>query len=64
MTGSFVVEMVFNVPGIGQHFVSAVLAKDLFLIMGVVLIYSTLLILLNLTVDVLYSWIDPRIRAT
>lgn len=64
MTGSFVVEMVFNVPGIGQHFVNAVLSKDLFLIMGVVLIYSTLLILLNLAVDVLYSWIDPRIRAS
>jgi oligopeptide transport system permease protein len=62
MTGSFVVEMVFNVPGLGQHFVDAVLTKDLFLIMGVVLIYSTLLVGMNLLVDVLYAFVDPRVR--
>jgi len=62
MTGSFVVEMVFNVPGLGQHFVDAVLTKDLFLIMGVVLIYSTLLILMNLAADVLAAALDPRLR--
>jgi len=62
MTGSFVVEKVFNVPGLGQHFVNSVLNKDLFMIMGVVLTYSTLLILFNLIVDVLYRWVDPRIE--
>jgi oligopeptide transport system permease protein len=62
MTGSFVVERVFAVPGVGQHFVDAVLSKDLTLIMGVVLAYSTLLILFNLIVDVLYAWVDPRIQ--
>ncbi len=62
MTGSFVIEKVFNVPGIGQHFVNGVLNKDLFLIMGVVLIYATILILFNLAVDVMYRWIDPRIE--
>lgn len=62
MTGSFVVERVFNVPGMGQHFVNAVQNKDLFLIMGVVLIFATLLILFNLAVDVLYRWVDPRIE--
>ncbi len=61
LTGSFVVEKVFAVPGIGTHFVDAVLSKDLTLIMGVVLVYSTLLILFTLVVDVLYSWVDPRI---
>lgn len=61
MTGSFVVESVFNVPGVGQHFVAAVLNKDLFLIMGVVLVYATMLVLFNLVVDALYAWIDPRI---
>ncbi len=61
MTGSFVVEKVFNVPGLGQHFVNSVLNKDLFMIMGVVLTYSTMLILFNLIVDVLYGWVDPRI---
>jgi oligopeptide transport system permease protein len=61
MTGSFVVERVFSVPGMGQFFVEAVRNKDLFLISGVVLVFSTLLILFNLTVDVLYRWVDPRI---
>jgi len=63
MTGSFVVERVFNVPGIGQHFVSAVKNKDLFMIMGIALIYSGMLVLFNLLVDVLYSWVDPRIES-
>lgn len=62
MTGSFIVERVFNVPGMGQHFVNAVQNKDLFLIMGVVLIFATMLILFNLAVDVLYRWVDPRIE--
>jgi oligopeptide transport system permease protein len=62
MTGSFVVERVFNVPGMGQHFVNAVQTKDLFLIIGVVLIFATILILFNLAVDVLYRWVDPRIE--
>lgn len=62
MTGSFVVERVFNVPGMGQHFVNAVLNKDLFLIMGVVLVFATMLIVFNLIVDVLYRWVDPRIE--
>lgn len=62
MTGSFVVERVFTVQGMGQHFVNAVLNKDLFLIIGVVLVYSTMLILFNLVVDVMYRWVDPRIE--
>jgi oligopeptide transport system permease protein len=62
MTGSFVVERVFNVPGMGKHFVNGVQNKDLFLIIGVVLVYATMLILLNLLVDVLYRWVDPRIE--
>jgi oligopeptide transport system permease protein len=62
MTGSFVVEVVFTVPGMGQHFVNAVQNKDLFLILGVVLVFSTMLVLFNLIVDVLYRWVDPRIE--
>jgi oligopeptide transport system permease protein len=64
MTGSFVVEKVFAVPGVGTHFVDAVLGKDITLILGVVLVYSTLLVLLNIFVDVLYRWIDPRIETS
>ncbi|USN98328.1 MAG: ABC transporter permease [Phycisphaeraceae bacterium] len=61
MTGSFVVEKVFNIPGMGQHFVAAVQNKDLFLIMGVVLVFAGMLVILNLVVDVLYRFVDPRI---
>ncbi|MBM4113909.1 MAG: ABC transporter permease subunit, partial [Phycisphaerae bacterium] len=62
LTGSFVVEKVFAVPGIGRHFVDGVLAKDITLVMGVVLVYSTFLVIFNLAVDVLYAWVDPRIE--
>lgn len=61
MTGSFVIERVFTVPGMGEHFVNAVQNKDLFLIIGVVLVFATMLIVFNLVVDVLYKWVDPRI---
>lgn len=62
MTGSFVVEEVFNIPGIGEHFVGAVINKDQFLILGIVLVYATMLICFNLIVDVAYAWFDPRIK--
>lgn len=60
MTGSFVVEKVFAIPGIGTHFVDAVLGKDITVLMGIVLVYSTLLILFNLLVDVMHIFLDPR----
>lgn len=62
MTGSFVVEKVFNIPGLGEHFVNAVLDKDQFLILGVVLVFSTLLVMFNLVVDAAYACLDPRIE--
>lgn len=62
MTGSFVVEKVFSLPGLGKHFVRAVQDKDQFLILGVVLVFSTMLVLMNLAVDVAYAWVDPRIE--
>ncbi len=64
MTGSFVVERVFAVPGLGEHFVNAVLNKDQFLILGVVLVYALMLVVFNLLVDVAYAWVDPRIELT
>ena len=60
LTGSFVIEKVFAIPGIGAHFVEAVLGKDITVLMGVVLVYSTMLILFNLFVDVAYRFVDPR----
>ncbi|MCC6580231.1 MAG: ABC transporter permease [Phycisphaeraceae bacterium] len=62
LTGSFVVEQVFAIPGLGVHFVNAVLNKDQFLILGSVLVLSSMLILFNLLVDLAYAWFDPRIE--
>lgn len=62
MTGSFVVERIFSIPGMGQHFVNAVQNKDLFLLLGIVLVFATMLIMFNLIVDVLYRWVDPRVQ--
>lgn len=62
VTGSFLVEMVFQVPGLGKHFVGAVLNRDYPLVMGVTLTYGVLLILSNLAVDLICAWADPRIR--
>jgi oligopeptide transport system permease protein len=64
LTGSFVVEQVFNLPGLGQHFVNAVINRDQTLILGTVMVYSTFLLTLNLLVDIGYAFIDPRIDVT
>jgi oligopeptide transport system permease protein len=61
LTGSFVVEKVFNIPGLGQHFVNSVLNRDRTLILGVVMVYSVFLLVFNLMVDIAYAWVDPRI---
>lgn len=61
MTGAFVVEKVFGVPGLGQHFVNAALNLDAGLILSTVLVFATLVVALNLVIDVLYAWLDPRI---
>jgi oligopeptide transport system permease protein len=61
LTGSFVVEYVFNIPGLGQHFVNAVKNRDQTLILGSVMVYSTFLLVLNLLVDLGYAYVDPRI---
>lgn len=62
VTGSFLVEEVFQIPGMGRHFVQGVLNRDYPLVMGVTLTYGALLILGNIAVDLLYGWADPRIR--
>ena len=61
LTGSVVVEKIFNVPGIGPYFVDAAFNRDYFLVMGIVLLYAFFLLLLNLIVDLLYGLLDPRI---
>ena len=62
LTGSFVVEYVFAIPGMGRFFITAVTDRDYPLIMGVTLIYTALLVSANFIVDLLYGFVDPRIR--
>ncbi|MGH1468399.1 MAG: ABC transporter permease [Bdellovibrionales bacterium] len=62
LSGSFVIEVLFAVPGIGKHLVQSVTNRDYPLILGLTLLYSVLLVLSNLIVDLLYSFFDPRIR--
>ena len=62
LTGSVVVEEVFGIPGLGQFFVRGALNRDYTLVLGIVIFYATLIISLNLLVDILYGVIDPRVR--
>jgi oligopeptide transport system permease protein len=62
LTGSFVVEYVFAIPGMGRFFITAVTDRDYPLIMGVTLVYTALLVIANFLVDLCYAYIDPRIR--
>lgn len=61
LVGSFVVEQVFNIPGLGRDFVQSVQNRDQTLILGTVMVYSLFLLTLNLVVDVCYALVDPRI---
>jgi oligopeptide transport system permease protein len=62
LTGSFVVEQIYAIPGMGRFFVTAVTNRDYPLVLGVTLVYGGLVVLANLGVDLLYAWLDPRIR--
>ena len=62
LTGSVIVEEIFGIPGLGQLFVRGAINRDYTLVLGTVIFYATLVVLLNLVVDILYGVIDPRIR--
>ena len=62
MTGSFVVEKIFSIPGLGRDFVSAIVQRDYTMIMGTTIVLATLIIAANVVVDILYKIIDPRIK--
>jgi len=64
ISGSFVVETIFQIPGLGRHFVEAAFNRDYTMVMGTVLFFAALIILLNLLVDVLQIWLNPRLRNT
>jgi len=62
LTGSIVIEQVFSLPGIGRSFVAAALQRDYTVVMGVVILYSTLIITLNLVADLLYAALNPKVK--
>ncbi len=62
LTGSIVIETIFAIPGLGYHFVQAAFQRDYTLAMGLVLLDTTLLVSLNLIVDVVYTFLDPRMK--
>ena len=62
MTGSFVVEKIFTIPGLGREFVSSIVNRDYTMVMGTTIILATLIITANVIVDILYKIIDPRIN--
>ena len=62
ITGSFVIEQIFAIPGIGRYYVTAVTARDYSVVMGLTVLLSVIVIFANLVVDVLYGFLDPRTR--
>ena len=62
LTGSFVVETIFGIPGLGRYFVTAAFNRDYFMLMGAVLFYATFVIIMNLVVDIVLVWLDPKLR--
>ncbi len=62
MTGTFAVETIFGIPGLGRHFVTSIGNRDYPVVLGTTLLYAVLLVVANLFVDIAYAWLDPRIR--
>lgn len=62
LTGSFVIEKIFNIPGLGAHLIGAIQANDYYMIMGLTIFSSTLVIFMMFVVDILYGVVDPRVR--
>jgi len=62
ISGSVVIERIFSIPGLGSYFVAGALNRDYTLVMGVVIFYGVLIIVLNFIVDLLYAWLNPKVR--
>ena len=62
LTGSIIVETIFQIPGVGRYFVDAALNRDYTLVMGTVVVIAIFTIVFNLIVDLLYAVVDPRVR--
>ncbi len=64
VTGTFVTETIFGIPGLGRYFVTSITGRDYSVIMGTILLYALVLVISNMLVDIVYGWLDPRIRYT
>jgi ABC-type dipeptide/oligopeptide/nickel transport system permease component len=62
VTGTFVVELIFGIPGLGKYFVTSISNRDYPVIMGTILLYAVVLVIANVVVDIVYAFLDPRIR--
>jgi oligopeptide transport system permease protein len=62
LTGSLVVEQIFGLPGIGKYFITGALNRDYGLVLGTTVLFVCIILVLNLVVDVVYAWLDPRVR--
>ena len=62
LTGSFVIETIFAIPGLGSYFVTSIYNRDYTVILGVTIFYSAIIILMNMLVDIIYPMLDPRIK--
>jgi len=62
VTGTFVVELIFGIPGLGKYFVTSISNRDYPVIMGTILLYAVVLVIANVVVDIVYAYLDPRIR--
>jgi oligopeptide transport system permease protein len=62
LTGSFVVETIFQIPGLGRFFIQSAFNRDYTLVLGTVIFYATLIVLLNLLVDIIQVWLNPKLR--
>ncbi|HEY5775167.1 MAG TPA: oligopeptide ABC transporter permease OppB [Xanthomonadales bacterium] len=62
ISGSVIIERIFSIPGLGSYFVQGALNRDYSLVMGVVIFYGVLIIVLNFLIDLIYAWLNPRVR--
>jgi oligopeptide transport system permease protein len=64
LTGTFVIERIFAIPGLGRYYVNTIYNRDYTAILGVTVFYAAFVLLMSLTVDIIYAYIDPRIKLT
>jgi oligopeptide transport system permease protein len=62
LTGSFVIETIFQIPGLGREFVNSAFNRDYTLVLGTVILYASLIVILNLVVDVVQIWLNPKLK--